>query len=393
MKLRYYSVLAVALLLVCLSAGALAIGSGAISPWLLNMGEAKWGPVPADRLETRVLHTNGNIMSKYHPNTGVLYHSYIGNPEDHVISDTTFNRVVIKPPAGAAYRADFYCDGAALDGTSYQFKYCISDPEMIDQINVSSIREAVKSPRFTDDILDPWGPPYYDWNRSLFAKKSNVCTPKQRASQGRCNVYLAAWYNAAKQLIRVDWLAETSDDFSIPKKPISGHIFDGYASEADLPDRITRPSLIIPPSRENMKFRLGLYYYPNYRGNTDFAELYLMQEERDLIVPDYDEGPVVFYWPYPQGYSYTSPVHYQLKHYLDNTRTRFELLNVTPTPKGLRIESNSFSPFEMTWTEVKPESLPGTGDHTSIALWMMLMLASACGVWLMRKRTDGKNVG
>jgi len=384
MNMKRIFALALTTLLLCLPVWSMANGS--IRPWLLSVGDAKWGPVPSERLETDVLLSNGNIVSKYYQNTGVLYHSYIGNPNNHVISDDTFTRVVIKPPKGAAYRTDFYYEGISLTQSQNEFRYTGWPGDI-----VRNILEEVNSPKYFDDIRDDRGPVYYDWDRPMFSDRSgSVCTPIQRSSQNKGNVYLVAWYNASKQLIRVDWIVETSDDFSIPKHDIAEYIYEGYTSEANLPSKITRPSLIIPYSRENMQFRLGMYYYPSYRGNTDFAELYLMQEDNDIIVPDYDEGPVVVYWPYPEGYSYSSPVHYQLKHYMDNTRTKFEMLDVTATPKGLRIVTNSFSPFELSWDEV-PEvtELPKTGDNSNVILWSALACISLFGMtMLVRKRKE-----
>lgn len=378
---RVIALALMAALMICMPVCSLAKN---IRPWLLDFGDQKWGPAPANRLETRVLHTNGNIKSKYDEKTGVLYHSYIGNPKDHVISDQTFTRVAIKPPVGAAYRVNFYCDGISLTQPQHQLKY-VAQYETL----AEDILEAVKNP--IEDRIKYIGPggvrPEYDYTLDMFSKNDVMCTPVQQASQGKGNVYLVAWYNASKQLIRVDWVVETSDSFSIPKRALNGHIYNGYRSEDDLPDQIKNPSLIIPKSEEKMEFRLGVYYYPNCRGNTDFAELYLIQEENDIPVPDYEYmgEKIVLYWPYPEGCSYTSPVHYQLKHYMDNTRTEFKLVDVTPTEKGLRFETDSFSPFELTWSEVKSEdvSVPETGDASNIMIWSLLACLSAIGITLM----------
>lgn len=385
--MRKLRLLIAAVLLLCLLPVCSLAKGGSIRPWLLDFGDEKWGPVPASRLETRVLHTNGNIKSEYNQKTGVLYHSYIGSPKDDFISDKTFTRVAIKPPAGAVYRVNFYCDDISLTQSQHKLKYVAKD-----EMPANNILDDVKNP--VPDRMKYIGTggerPEYDYTLDMFNKCDEKCIPAQRASQGKGNVYLAAWYNASKQLIRVDWVVETSDDFSISYGPLNGHIHPGFPTEDDLPDKIEDPSLIIPKSQNNKKFRLGIYYYPNYRGNTDFAELYLMQEDEDIPVPDYDYewGKVVLYWPYPEGQSYTSPVHYQLKHYMDNTRTEFKILDVTPTEKGLRFETDSFSPFELTWSEIEPDSVsvPETGDKSNILLWAALACLSIVGVAAVVRR-------
>ncbi|MBQ7868090.1 MAG: hypothetical protein IJ354_08085 [Clostridia bacterium] len=376
MKKRSYLLLAVVVLLALLPAAALANGS--IRPWLLGIQNEKWGPVPADRLQTDVFGTNGNIVSKYHAQTGVLYHSYHGNPDKHVITDKTFTNVIIHPPKGAEAWMEFYYEGISLTQKQDEVRHLDKEKTLV------NIWDTIEKPKPEWLRNFDKGFPYYEWALPLFKRPGGEkCTPLQQAAQGRGNLYLTAWYTAGGELLRVDWVVETSDTFSVPRHDIQAAGFPTYASESDLPDVITQPSLINPPSPENVQFRLMLYYYPSYRGNTDFAELLLMDPDNNII-PNFDQ-PVVIYWPYPEGLDEHSPVHYQLKHYLDNTRTEFEMLHVTPTQKGLRIVTNSFSPFELTWNEIPAP--PGTGDDTRLLLWLALcLLSGAAAAWLYGKK-------
>lgn len=383
MKLRLYSVLLAALLLVCLSVSALAAAPGSIRPWLLDIDDAKWGPVPQERLETDLFYTNGNIVSKYYKNSGVLYHSYISNPAKDVISNKTRANVIIYPPKGAAYWLECYDEGISLTQEQQKIRIFNKDRTLVD------MRAALESPDHKWLRSFDKGIPYYEQTMPLFdhKKSSSMSTPIRLASEDMGNLYLVGWYNASKELIRVDWLVETSDDFSIPQDNIMPIEYDSYPSEDALPDKITRPSLVNPQTPYNEVFRLVMYYYPSYRGNMDFAELHMI-DSMDNIVSKFLDGPVVIYWPYPEGYSASSPVHYQLKHYMDNTRTDFEMLDVTPTQKGLRIVTESFSPYELTWTEVDTQSLPSTGDSGCLALWLAagVMSCTALAFLLGKKR-------
>jgi len=369
------------MLVVVLLLGMLPVCSFAknIEPWLLEFGDAKWGPVPANRLQTDIFVTNGNIVSKYHENTGVLYHSYHGNPNDHYITREARTDVIITPPDGAMYWQPFYCEGISL--TEYQNSIrsldrrdeSNKDPFVsIDRIGDFNLARFDTMPATPQD-----GPPYYQMMLYLFDRNDtgSLCTPKQLASENRGNLYLVAWYNKNKQLIRVDWLVETSDDFSVRYQDISEVLFPSY-DEKNLPSVIDRPTLINPIP--GMNIQLIMYHYSDYRGNTDFAELVLLDPDQNVITDFH--LPVVIYWPYPEGYDMSSPVHYQLKHYMDNTRTKFKFVDVTPTEKGLRFETDSFSPFELTWSEVG--ELPETGDESFVLLWSILAFLSVMGIML-----------
>ena len=181
----------------------------------------------------------------------------------------------------------------------------------------------------------------------------------------------------------MDWLVETSDDFSVRYQDISEVLFPSF-DEEKLPNVIEKPTLINPIL--GFDVQLVMYHYPDYRGNQDFAELVLLDEKKNVITDFH--LPVVIYWPYPDGYSIDSPVHYQLKHYMDNTKTKFKFMDVTKTEKGLRFETDSFSPFELTWSEIEPDSVsvPETGDKSNILLWAALACLSIVGVAAVVRR-------
>lgn len=371
MKIRCCSVILAVFLLICLSAAALANGS--IHPWPLDVENDKWGPVPPERLHEKVFFTNGNLVSKYHKQTGVLYHSYHGNQENDSISDQTFTNIIIDPPEGAVECLMLNYDGISLTNEQTEIKYFYNTviPDVHDEI-------ASPAENRLENVIDDMGPPYYEFPIEWFEKNEDRCTPIQLASQDGGNLYLAAWYDQNRNLICVDWLVETWEDFSVERKDLQDSIAQTCQSEDDLPDVITEPILIDPPTENDVQLTLVMYYYPSYRGNTDFAEFYLL-EPTGLPVSDFD-GSVVIYWPYPQGYTYSSPVHYQLKHYLDNTRTKFEILEVTPMPKGLRFVTDSFSPFELTWNEW--DAPPETGDSDNLVWWTALCLLSIAALVL-----------
>ena len=115
-------------------------------------------------------------------------------------------------------------------------------------------------------------------------------------------------------------------------------------------------------------------------------------------------GDTVFYIPYPDGYSYEDEnVTYQLYHY-DDSYQSYTVVELVPTPYGLRFVEDHLSPFVLTWngeplggatpepTEVPEIDLPQTGDQTHLE-WLVCVLVAAVAVLVVviwRKRSDGR---
>ena len=116
------------------------------------------------------------------------------------------------------------------------------------------------------------------------------------------------------------------------------------------------------------------------------------------------DGETVFYIPYPDGYSYEDEsVTYQLYHY-DDSYQSYTVVELIPTPYGLRFVEDHLSPFVLTWngdpqggatpepTEVPEIDLPQTGDQTHLE-WLVCVLAVAVAILavvIWRKRSGGR---
>lgn len=382
MKLKRF--FALALLATLLLTPVWTLANGSIRPWLLNVRDSRWSPVDADRLDAELFYNNGNIITKYHANTGVLYHSYRGNPAQDCITNKTFLNVIIHPPQEAQRWVMLLYQNISL-----------TDDTLLAQIQ----QDLENPPQQWVEDLGGNGFPYYERPMNLFNRRStdNACTPMQLASQGRGNLFLAGWYDGNNNLIKVEWLVETADDFSVPKHDVSAVLFDTYAAEADVPSPVVQPSLINPKTPNPTQFRLLCYYYPSYRQGAEYAELLLIDPYGN-VVPELGQ-PLVFYWPYPEGHGYGDRYSYRVRHYLDSSLEKYEMLDITRTSKGLRIVTDSFSPFELSWSESaigqpdsipewewyeepvpQSEALPATGDSTNVAFLAALAVLSLAGM-------------
>lgn len=98
------------------------------------------------------------------------------------------------------------------------------------------------------------------------------------------------------------------------------------------------------------------------------------------------DGETVFYIPYPEGCAYEDEdVTYQLYHY-DDAYQSCSVVELVPTPYGLRFVEDHLSPFVLTWDKAlqpaatpaptaAPEiDLPRTGDESHLE-WLIGVLA------------------
>ncbi len=84
----------------------------------------------------------------------------------------------------------------------------------------------------------------------------------------------------------------------------------------------------------------------------------------------------VVYLPYPPGGSFEDGRVYTLRHYLPDGRVI--PVELTPTKKGLRFKTASFSPFVLAWEAASQTAqLPQTGDDSSIGVWISLLILCA----------------
>lgn len=106
------------------------------------------------------------------------------------------------------------------------------------------------------------------------------------------------------------------------------------------------------------------------------------------------DGDTAFYVPYPDGLSYADKdVTYQMYHYSEDYQS-YVVVQLEPTPYGLRFVEDNLSPFVLMWDEKaaaptpvptqQPETnLPKTGDNTHIEWLIALLLLSTLGLVCM----------
>lgn len=113
------------------------------------------------------------------------------------------------------------------------------------------------------------------------------------------------------------------------------------------------------------------------------------------------DGDTVFYIPYPEGCAYgDEDVTYQLYHY-DDAYQSCSIVELVPTPYGLRFVEDHLSPFVLTWARTPQDAgtpapadapeidLPQTGDETHLE-WLIgvLLVSTALLAYGIRRKRD-----
>ena len=111
------------------------------------------------------------------------------------------------------------------------------------------------------------------------------------------------------------------------------------------------------------------------------------------------DGDTVFYIPYPEGCAYgDEDVTYQLYHY-DDAYQSCSVVELVPTPYGLRFAEDHLSPFVLTWARAPQDAgtpapadvtdLPRTGDETHLE-WLIgvLLVSTALLAYGIRRKRD-----
>lgn len=311
--------------------------------------------------------------------------------------------------------------------------------EEIDNANV--YREAYGNAHLSKDALDfsentsgnirmevaapPWAVAYgisgsgsdfiyqTDWGLSISDDKHRISSGKavtvydlplfRTVQVGRVRVYLLdgitaryggfvrviSWYddvNATAPRL-VEYISITHDEFS---ETVRNEVVDTEQEIDGAVEEVTAVS-------ENA-WELVIRHDPQ---NGENAIHYDLQMEDARHVSYSLSGDTVFYIPYPDGYTYEDEdVTYQLYHY-DDAYQSYTMVELVPTPYGLRFVEDHLSPFVLTWDEapqnaVTPEptdvpviDLPQTGDGTHLE-WLICVLAVSLAVltYVMRRKRD-----
>ena len=164
----------------------------------------------------------------------------------------------------------------------------------------------------------------------------------------------------------------------------------------------THPMFKGPHGHEDewMKWQLMVTTYYQVGTNSRHYELKLVDENGLPVDPKYK---VTIYLPYRDGLTYeiATSKHFELRHYteqlyaVENANLTGNQVTVIPTEYGLMYETDSFSPFIVSWEDevpaapivpAPPANIPQTGDNTPVALLTALLILSAA-LLLRKKKT------
>lgn len=204
------------------------------------------------------------------------------------------------------------------------------------------------------------------------------------------NVYVISWYDKHNGTIPrlMEYIVITHDEFGVEIRN------DVKQSE----EQIDKPVTEVTGVSQN-QWQLIVRHDPQ---SGEQAIHYDLHMEDELGVSYQLDSDTVFYIPYPDGYSYEDEdVTYQLYHY-NNDYQSCEVVQLVPTPYGLRFVEDHLSPFVLMWDDPAqattppapihtPESSapnpPETGDDTPLEWLMgMLVISLVAFAYLMRRR-------
>ena len=154
-----------------------------------------------------------------------------------------------------------------------------------------------------------------------------------------------------------------------------------------------------PPGQEHIWGEWQLMVTTYYQAGTNARHYELALLDKDGV-PIQPKWKVFIYLPYPEGVTYetVSGKQFELRHYESNfysgdvDNPTGEVIPVIPTEYGLMYETDSFSPFIVSWEDeapavpAPPANIPQTGDNTPVMLLAVLMILAAA-LLLRKKKT------
>ncbi|MBQ7867283.1 MAG: hypothetical protein IJ354_03965 [Clostridia bacterium] len=203
------------------------------------------------------------------------------------------------------------------------------------------------------------------------------------------NLMIIYWYENPddEEPMYREYLWETTTPF------VAVDYYRPTASESNLPKPVTRPHIIAPDGMDLKKVNLVVTTYHQEGDNAQHYELRMEDDNGNPV--ELAEG-VTIYLPYPEGCDVNS--FCTLRHYSsDLYSVHSPKLNgvpviVTATEYGLKFETQTFSPFILSWEDEEEEAaaVPQTGDASHPGMMTVLLMLSAV-VWLTLARRKAQN--
>ncbi|MDY4896570.1 MAG: hypothetical protein SO146_04940 [Eubacteriales bacterium] len=170
-----------------------------------------------------------------------------------------------------------------------------------------------------------------------------------RTMTGYADLIVLQWYDTNGNLIKIN--EKDGNYIYLEKKPYV------KASTTQVQQKVTSEvsdaTLIIAGGSGSFKAEYPMQEQADANNSTKYLYMKLtyMDESGNEIQPAPGSKATV-YLPYPAGTSYEShkDVAFTLCHYKDENHTDKEEITLTPTPYGLMFETDSFSPFLLSYT-------------------------------------------
>ena len=184
-----------------------------------------------------------------------------------------------------------------------------------------------------------------------------------RTMTGYADLIVLQWYNESDELIPIN--EKDGNYIYLEKKPYVKAITTQVQQEVT--SEVRDATLIIAGGSGSFKAEYPMQEQADANNSTKYLYMKLtyMDERGNEIQPGNNKATV--YLPYPAGTSYEShkDVAFTLYHYKDENHTDKEEITLTPTPYGLMFETDSFSPFLLSYTlPAGSAENPDTPDST-----------------------------
>ena len=187
-----------------------------------------------------------------------------------------------------------------------------------------------------------------------------------RTMTGYADLIVLQWYDTNGNLIKIE--EKDGNYIYLEKKP---YVKASTTSvQQEVTSEVSDATLIIGDGSGSFKAEYPMQEQADANNSTKYLYMKLTyMDERGNEIQPAPGSKATVYLPYPAGTSYEShkDVAFTLYHYKDEKHTDKDEITLTPTPYGLMFETDSFSPFLLSYTlpagsAENPDTPGSTGD-------------------------------
>lgn len=170
-----------------------------------------------------------------------------------------------------------------------------------------------------------------------------------RTMTGYADLIVLQWYDTNGNLIKIE--EKDGNYIYLEKKP---YVKASTTSvQQEVTSEVSDATLIIGDGSGSFKAEYPMQEQADANNSTKYLYMKLTyMDERGNEIQPAPGSKATVYLPYPAGTSYEShkDVAFTLYHYKDENHTDKDEITLTPTPYGLMFETDSFSPFLLSYT-------------------------------------------